>query len=163
MSKQFWIFLVLGLAVVGILVSGVLVSTKGAHLDLTGQVLKVRVLALNPKASIVVVDFRVTNPSDVPFVVRSVEMKLDPRSGETADGRSISKPDVENVFKYEKLVGPKYNDVLSLQDRIDPHRTVDRMSGARFEVPEAVVNNRKSIHLHIEDVDGAAVDIPEKK
>jgi hypothetical protein len=163
MSKQFWIFLILGLAVVGVVLSGVLLSTKGAHLDLTGEVLKVRVLALNPKASLVIVDFRVTNPSDVPFVVRAVDMKLDPRSGETTDGRSISKPDVENVFKYEKLLGPKYNDVLSLQDRVNPHQTVDRMSGARFEVPEAVVNSRKGIHLHIEDVDGAMVDITEKK
>ena len=84
-----------------------------------------------------VADFRVKNPSDVPFVVRTATTRLDPVSGEPVDGTPISKPDVENVFKYEKLLGPKYNDVLSIEDQIAPHQTVDRMVGARFEMGES--------------------------
>ena len=71
--------------------------------------------------------------------------------------------DVENVFKYEKLLGPKYNDVLSIRDKIVPHQTVDRMVGARFELGEAAIDARKDIHLQIEDMDGAVADLIEKK
>lgn len=159
MSKQFWTFLLIGLAVIGILISSVLFSTKSAHLELKGQILKVRVLALSDKASLVVVDFRVTNPSAVPFVVRSVDMKLERQSGEAVDGTPISKPDVENVFKYEKLLGPKYNDVLGIRDKITPHQTVDRMAGARFELPESDIDARRALRLRIEDVDGTVAEL----
>ena len=162
MSKGFWIFLVAGLAVVGGLIFTMLTATQGAHLRLEGKILKVRVLALPGRsASIVVVDFRATNPSNVPFVVNSVTLHLEPATGDAADGTTISKNDVENIFRYEKLLGPKYNDTLSLQDRIAPHKTVDLMAGARFEVPESAVNSRKSIRLRIEDVDGTAAELTE--
>jgi hypothetical protein len=163
MNKQFWAFLLIGLAIVGAGIAVLFYSSKGAHLDLQGQILKTRVLALNSRASLVIVDFRVTNPSDVLFVVRTVEMKLDPKSGEALEGTPIAKPDVENVFKYEKLLGPKYNDVLSIRDKIGPHQTADRMSGARFELPESGIDARKDIRLRIEDVDGTVVELVEKK
>jgi hypothetical protein len=79
------------------------------------------------------------------------------------EGASISKPDVDNVFKYEKLLGPKYNDVLSIRDRVAPHQTVDRMVGARFELPESQIDVRKGLRLRIEEVDGAVAQIGEKK
>jgi hypothetical protein len=162
MSKGFWIFLAAGLAVVGGLIFTMLTATQGAHLRLEGKILKVRVLALpGSAASIAIVDFRVTNPSNVPFVVNSVILHLEPATGEAADGTTISKNDIENIFRYQKLLGPKYNDTLSLQDRIAPHRTADLMAGARFEVPESAVNSRKSIRVRIEDVDGTSADITE--
>jgi hypothetical protein len=166
MSKQFWIFLVIGLAVVGIVIAAVWFGTKSAHLELTGKILKVRVLAL-PKnasgqsASLVVVDFRVTNPSDVPFVVSDVSLKLTEAGGKTDEGPAASRGDIDNVFAAERLIGPHYNDVLGLRDRIAPHKTLDRMTAARFEVPESAVNARKSIVLHLEDVDGAMADLTE--
>jgi hypothetical protein len=108
-----------------------------------------------------VVDFRVTNPSDVPFVGSSVSLRLEPATGDLIDGIVISKPDVENMFRYEKLLGPKYNDVYSLQDRIAPHQTLDRMAAARFNVPEAAINSRKAIRVRLEDVDGAVAELSE--
>jgi hypothetical protein len=162
MSKGFWIFLAAGLAVVGGLIFTMLTATQGAHLRLEGKILKVRVLALPGRAaSIAVVDFRVTNPSNVPFVVNSVTLHLEPATGDAADGATISKNDIENIFRYEKLLGPKYNDTLSLQDRIAPHKTADLMAGARFEVPDAAVNSRKAIRLRIEDVDGTSAELTE--
>ena len=162
MSKGFWIFLVAGLAVVGGLIFTMLTATQGAHHRLEGKILKVRVLALpGSAASIVIVDFRATNPSNVPFVVNSVTFHLQPAAGDAADGVTISKNDIENIFRYQKLLGPKYNDTLSLQDRIAPHKIADLMAGARFELPESAVNSRKSIRVRIEDVDGAAAELTE--
>jgi hypothetical protein len=155
--------LLIGLAVVGIGIAFVLIGTKGNHLELTGTILKVRVLPLSPTASLVIVDFRVTDPSDVPFVLKGASLTLDPASGETLDGMTVSKSDIENVFKYNPLLGPKFNDVLGIKDRIAPHQRLDRMVGARFEIPESQTEDRKAIHLHIEDMNGVTADLVEKK
>ena len=164
MTKRFWILLPAGFAVIGVLLCILLSTTTGAHLRLEGKILKVRILPVNGgQASIVVVDFRATNPSDVPFVVSSVKLRLDPASGDAVDGTQASKPDIQDILQYAKIIGPKYNDVLSLQDRVAPHQTVDRMAGARFDVPEAAVNSRKGIRLQIEDVDGAVAELAESK
>src|SRR5579862_2130280 len=149
MTRQFWTFLGIGLAVVLVAVAVTWVGSKGSHLDLDGEVLKVRTFQMNPNATLVMLDFRVTNPSDVQFVVGSVQIQIVPATGEAATGTFISKPDIENVFKYEKLLGPKYNDVLGIRDRIQPHQKMDRMVGARFELPEAAIDNRKSITLRL--------------
>ena len=148
--------LLAGLAVVAVLLVLLFTGTKGARLRLEGRILKVRVLALSGSdASLVMVDFRVTNPSDVLFVVNSIQVRIEPASGESVVvGATIAKPDIDNVFQYAKLLGPKYSDVLGMRDRLAPRQTLDRMVGARFEMPEAAVNARKSLQLEIEDVDG---------
>ena len=161
MSKQFWIFLAVGLAVVAAVVGISLVANKGEHLELTGEVLKVRTFQMNPHATLVMLDFRATNPSDVPFVVKNVEIELTPAAGDALNGMSISKPDIENVFKYEKFLGSKYNDVLSIRDRIEPHQKVDRMVGARFDLPEAAIDARRGIRVRIEDMDGVVAELTE--
>ena len=155
--------LLIGLAAVGIGIAFVFIGTKGNHLELTGTILKVRVLPLSPEASLVIVDFRVTDPSDVPFVMKSASLTLEPGSGAALDGMTVAKSDIENVFKYNPLLGPKFNDVLGIRDKIAPHQRMDRMVGARFEIPEAQAEDRKAIHLHIEEIDGVTADLVEKR
>ena len=163
MNKQFLIFLVAGLAIVGAALGFLLIGTKGNHLELHGTILKVRVMPLSPVASLVIVDFRVNNPSDVPFVMKDASLTLEPAKGATLDGMGVSKPDVENVFKYNPILGPKFNDVLGIKDKIAPHQRLDRMVGARFEIPDVQAEDRKAIHLHIEELDGVTADLVEKK
>jgi hypothetical protein len=161
MSKQFVIFLAVGIAVIGVALSVMLVGTKGAHLELTGKILKVRVLPLNEKASLVVVDFRVSNPADIPYVVNTATITLVPARGEAVEGTPIPKSDLDNVFKFEKLIGPAFNDALITRDRVAAHATIDRMTAARFEFPEAEIANRKSLRLKIDEVDGAVAELTE--
>jgi hypothetical protein len=164
MSKQFWLFLLAGLGVVGVLIFLMFSVTTGAHLRLEGKILKVRVLALpGSRASLVMVDFRATNPSDVLLVVGSVKLRLQPAQGDPVEGQGIAKSDIASVFQYEKLLGPKYNDVLASQDRIAPHQAGDHMAGARFEMPEAAVNARRSLSVVIEDVDGTVAELAETR
>jgi hypothetical protein len=40
-----------------------------------------------------------------------------------------------------------------------PHQTVDRMAGARFELPESEIEKRKSIKLRIEEIDGTVAEL----
>lgn len=162
MSKQFWIFLAVGLVVVGAAISGIWFGSKGAHLELNGNILKVRVLALGEKASLVVADFRVTNPSGVPFKVINLSIRLNPASGEPIEGVPASRGDVDRVFTAQKLIGPHFNDVLGLRDTIAPYQTLDRMTAARFELPESAINQRKGISLRLEDVDGTVAELAEK-
>lgn len=163
MSKQFWIFLLIGLAIVCAGLGLVLLGTAGNHLELKGTILKVRVLPLSPTASLAIVDFRVTDPSDVPFVLKGATLSLEPASGAILEGMTVSKPDIENVFQYNPILGPKFNDVLGIKDKIAPHQRIDRMVGARFEIPESEAEDRKAIHLHIEEMDGVTADLVEKK
>jgi hypothetical protein len=161
-TKTFWGFLAVGLLAVAIAVSVTWESTKGAHLDLEGRILHVRLLQANPKATIVVVDFRETNPSDVRFTLRDVEMKLQGVTGDPA-GQMVSKSDMDTVFQYMKLLGPKFNDVLGIGDKIGAHQTVDRMVAARFELSESEVEARSAIHLLFTDINRAEMELVEKK
>ena len=83
MSKQFLIFFGVGVVAIVIAVVAVLSTTKGSHLELKGQIMKIRTGALSDEDSIAVLDFRVENPSDVPFVVRQVEVSLEKPDGGT--------------------------------------------------------------------------------
>lgn len=153
-----------GLAVVAGLIFFMFGVTTGAHLRLEGKILKVRVYQqTGSSGTLVFADFRVTNPSDVPFVVDEIKLTLQPAAGDSVQASAISKPDTENVFRYIKLLGPMYNDVLSARDRIAPRQSVDRMVGARFELPEAAVDGRKSLRISIAEVDGAVAEIGESE
>jgi len=161
MTKNFWMFLGAGLVIVAAGLSFVFLGTEKNHLELNGKILKVRVLSLSPDASLVVADFRVNNPSGIDFVVKDVQMTLDPASGDPVHGTIASKADIDTIFQYQKLVGPKYNDVLSLKDTVKAGKTVDFMTAARFELSEQAIAARKELHLHLEDLDGPVAELTE--
>lgn len=156
-----WLFLIAGIGVVGIIIASILVGTKSNHIELDGSILKVRTVPASPQATIAAADFRVTNPSGLPFVVDAVEMILVRANGETITGTPISKSQMDVVFANLKLLGPKYNDMLTIQDRVPPGQTIDRMAAARFEVPESEVDKRQALRLRITEIDGTVAEITE--
>jgi hypothetical protein len=162
MSKQFWSFLAVGLVAVALAVSAIWSGTKSNHLELTGKILKVRSIPLEGGSSLVVVDFRVTNPSGVPLVIREVSLSMERYKEDPLPGVEVSRADVDTMFQAQPLIGVKYNDVLAPPETIPPGKTIDRMAEASFEAPETAVEVRKGMVLRIEDVDGAGFDILEK-
>jgi hypothetical protein len=154
MSKRLLIFVGVGVVVVAIAVVVILTANKGSHLELQGKILKVRTGALGEGNSIAVLDFRVQNPSDVPFVVGNVEITLEKNDGKMADGVTVSKSDLKQLFQYNRFLGDQYNDGFGMRDTIAPHATVDRMVAAHFEVSDAELEKAKAVHLSIQDVDG---------
>ena len=58
--------------------------------------MKIRTGALSDQDSIAVLDFRVENPSNVPFVVRQVEVTLEKKDGATAEGTTVAKGDLSS-------------------------------------------------------------------
>jgi hypothetical protein len=154
MSKRLLIFFGTGLVALAIAVVVILSANKGAHLELQGKIMKVRTGALGEGNSIAVMDFRVTNPSDLPFTVRNVEITLEPQHGDMVDGITVSKADLKQLFQYNRFLGDQYNDGLGLQDIIAPHATVDRMVAAHFEVSDEDLEKAKAVHVSIQDVNG---------
>jgi LEA14-like dessication related protein len=72
MNKRLLIFVGIGVLAVGVAVFLTVSGNEGSHLQLQGKILKVRTGALGDGNSIAVLDFRVENPSDIPFVVGNV-------------------------------------------------------------------------------------------
>ena len=154
------VFFLVGLGVVGAAIFGVFYSNRGQHLELSGSILKVRSLA-DGDGAIVFADFRVTNTAAIPFVVASVQMSMETPEGEVATAVALSKSDVEKISKAYKLLGPKYNDVLSVRDEIPPVEITDRMAAGRFKFPPKYLDGRKTLRLRIDEVDGAVAELVE--
>ncbi len=143
---------------VGIVLFSVLSGTKGSHLELKGQVVKARTGALDDTHSIAILDFRVANPSDIPFVVRQVWVTVEKADGEKLRGDLVSKMDVNRVFEYNKFLGVQYNDPLSIKDEVTPHGQIDRMVAASFPLSQADLEKAKTIDLWVQDMDGIEFD-----
>ncbi len=162
MGRQFWTYFLVGLAVVGGGIFAAFYWNQGSRVDLTGSILKVRSYP-DGAGAIVFVDFRVTNPSTRPFVVNGLTVAMETPDNEVAMAVTLSKEDAAKIARYYKLIGPQYNDVLAIRDTIAPVETVDRMVAARFNFPPKFLEQRKTLHLRIQEVDGAVADITEKK
>jgi hypothetical protein len=162
MSRTFVVAFVVGLAVIAISVAGVLYMQRGAHIDLQGKILKVRTAPLDENSAVAVIDFRMANPADYPFEVRTVTVTLEDPAGNRVDGQTISETDARRMFELLPLLGQKFNPTLVMRDRLAPHASEDRMVAARFEVPESRVGGRKRFLLEIEEVDGKIVEYSEK-
>jgi len=159
MSKQFLIVFGVGILLVAGAVFGILYSNKGSHLVLKGEILKVRTGALSDQDSILVLDLRLENPSDVPFVVRQVEVTLDKADGNTSQAAIISKIDIHQIFQFNRFLGDQYNDSLSMKDKVLPHSKIDRMVAARFDIPIKDLDGAKQFHLSIQDLDGPLFEL----
>lgn len=152
----------LGLVALAIAVAAVFYTQRGAHIEVTGKFLKVRTAPLDAHSSVLVIDFRVTNPADYPFEVRDINVALEDASGNKSDGMTISASDAERLFAGVPLLGQKYNPPLTLRDKIGPHQTQDRMVAIRFDMPDTELDKRKSLVIRIDEVDGASSEISGK-
>ncbi len=162
MNKNLLIGIGVGVVCVAIAVWGIVYMQRGAHLQMPGQFLKVRTAPLEDNSSFAMVDFRITNVSDYPAVVRSVSLVCEEPNGNRIQGSTMADPDAQRVFDAFPVLGPKYNASLKLRDSIPPRATWDRMVGARFEVPEDRLLKRARFIIVVEEVDKGAFEISEK-
>jgi hypothetical protein len=163
-DKRLLIPVLIGIAVVAVVVVLIVTGTRGGHLELEWKLVKPRVGALDENNTVVVVDFRIANISDVRFVVGDVTATLITAKGETVDGKIIARADVPQVLAFNRLLGNQYNPVLTIRDQIRPHETFDRMAAVRFEVPLADAQKAQKMTLTLRDVDGfeSSTDVPLK-
>ena len=151
----------IGLVVIAIAVVVVFWLERGQHLELKGSVLKVRTAAMDESSSVAVIDFRFANASDVPFVVRTVDVTMEDKQGKTYQGEAVSEVDAKRLFEFYPMLGQKYNDSLLMRDKIPPHAAEDRMIAIRLQMPVAQMDARKAFTIRIEDVDGPVSELVE--
>ncbi len=151
----------IAVVIVGSMIGGVLYWTRNNHLELKGQVLKVRSYSIDQDYTVAVIDFRVTNPSTAQFVVKDIDVSLDTREGKTLDGAIFPEIDARRLFDYYKVLGTKFNATLVVKDKVEAGATVDKMLAVRFTGTDANIQSRKAIHISIHDVDGAVSEIVE--
>ncbi len=156
------IYVLVGVAVVAAVVAWMFYIQRGAHMELKGVILKVRTLATDEHSSVALIDFRVTNVADYVWMVRSVDVSVVDGQGYLVEGSTISDVDAARLFEYYPLLGQKYNQSLTPRTRIQPHQTIDRMIGVRFEIPEAQVKARGNLTIRVVEVDGGVSEIVER-
>jgi hypothetical protein len=162
MTKNFAIAMGIGIVCIAIAVAGIFYMQRGAHVDLQGKFLKVRTAPLDENSSLVVVDYRSTNKSTYPFMVRSVTLVMEDPNGRQTEGTTASDMDANRALQGIPVLGPKYNEVLKMNDKIPPQKTWDSMEVARFDVPEDKLAGRARFILKLEEIDGAVMEIREK-
>jgi len=162
MSKNFLMAFGIGVVCIAIAAWWVVHMQRGAYIDLPGKVLKIRTAPLDEGSAIAVVDFRVSNPADYPFVVRTVTVAMEDSSGAEFEGTAVSEVDARQLFQAIPLLGQKFNDTMMMRDSVPPHSSWDRMVAARFEVPESKLEARKRLIVRIEEVDGKVFELSEK-
>ena len=162
-SRQVLIGFGIGVAVIAVMIGTFLYVTRGSHVEIQGAVQKVRTQAMDEKSSVAIVDFRFANPSDHPFMVRSVTVILEDKDGQKQEGSTVAEVDARKLFEYYPTLGQKYNDSLMIRERIPSHESRDRMIAARFEVPESAVQSRKGLVVRVEEVDGGVSELAEQR
>jgi len=162
MSRTLAVTFGIGIVVVAIAVAAIFYTHKGAGLALQGKILKVRTAPLDEKSAAVVVDFRVINNSDYPFMAREVTVVYEDPSGKQIDGATSSEVDAQRLMAGIPLLGQKYNPSLIVRDKVPPHGSLDRMVAARFEVSDTALQARKRFIVRIDEIDGAVVEYSEK-
>ncbi len=162
LSRQFLLTFGIGLVVILIAVAGIMYMQRGAHVELKGSILKIRTMGMDDNSSLAVVDFRFANPSDIQFVVRTVDVSVTGEDGKTYTGTTVPEVDAKRIFDYYPILGQKFNASLITRDKIPGRTTQDRMIVARFELPLVKLDARKNLKIHIEDVDGPVSEMLEK-
>jgi hypothetical protein len=162
MQKSFLVALAIGLAVIVVVVGGIFVMQRGDRIELPGKILKVRTAELDTDSSIAVIDFRITNPSNVQFEVRTVTVELEDNAGKNYLGQSVSEMDAKRLFEALPVLGEKYNPTLLMRERLGSRASADRMIAARFQAPVSLLDGRKRFIVRIEEVDGKSFEYSER-
>ncbi len=163
-NRQFLVFLGVGLAVIAIGLGVTFYGTQGAHLNLEGKILKVRTLPTDEKTALIVVDFRVTNQATKQtFVVKDAVVVVKTAEGKDIEADTVARTDVNRIFGYYKMLGPKYNETLIMRDKVGAGQTMDRMIAATAPLPESDIERRKGLTLRLHDVDGPTFELKEAK
>jgi hypothetical protein len=162
MKKPLVLAFSLAVVIVLAIIAGVFWVQRGAHLELRGQILKVRTAPLDENHSVAVVDFRFQNPADYEYDVKEVTVTVQDKAGTNIAGMTISEMDAQHLFEAIPLLGEKYNPSLIVRNRIAPHATEDRMIAASFAIPEQQLDMRRAIMVRVEEADGVISEIKGK-
>lgn len=152
-------FVGIGLAIVAVIAGISLFFNRGAHVRLSGTILKTRVVQTDTNSAVVIFDVRLRNPADVPFVVQDVAVRLTTDAGDLVEGDRVAQMDLDRLLGYYKYAGPRYTPMLLPRERIKPGESMDRTVAGSFSKSEKQIDQRRGFTLRIADVDGTFTEI----
>jgi hypothetical protein len=159
-SKSFQIpnfakYLAIACVIVALLLALVLWNNRGAQVRLESKILKTRLIPADDASTLAVLEVRITNPSNVTFVVRDVHVKVILADATELDGDQVAQMDLDRVLDGLKIHGPRYNPVLKAKDSFTGSWQGDRTVVAIFPRSAAEIERRKGFVIVVDDVDGA--------
>ncbi len=146
-----------GMAAVALAVGLAMWGNRGAQVRLEVAALKARTVATSENSSILILELRIRNPAQTPFVVRQIELSVTQPGGADLAGRVVAETDLDRVLDYYKQTGPRYNPTLKARERLAGGTVADRSAAASFPISEAALAAREAAIVRIEDVDGVVV------
>lgn len=138
-------------------------STSDSRLKVSGEILKVRSLELSPESTLVMLDFRLTNESDVTFVLKEGTVLWTDASGKEHEATHVARPDLDRILQYTQQAGPKYNEMFVMREKLTGKAMLDRMTAGSIPVSDAAFAKRKSVRLKLTDLDGLTFELLERK
>jgi hypothetical protein len=132
-------------------------GNRGSQVRLEIDEVKSRTVATDDNSSILILELRVKNPAQVPFVIRAIRMSAKVAGRGEVSGVVVAEPDLDRVLDYYRHVGPRYNPTLKVRERLIGASLADRTVAASFPLPEQLLVARSGVVLEIEDVDGVVV------
>ncbi|MGO9240558.1 MAG: hypothetical protein ACLQBJ_07075 [Bryobacteraceae bacterium] len=152
-------YLLIAGLIVALIVAVVLWFNQGARVRLDAQILKTRVIPTDENTTLAVLEVRISNPSDVLFVIREAHLNVLLRDGTELEGAPVTQDDLDRFLDYFKTYGGRYNPVLRTKERFHAGSLTDRTIAASFPRPASVIEKRRGFVLELIDVDGAVTRI----
>jgi hypothetical protein len=160
MREQFASALAIGLIVVAVTVGAILYMQRGAHMDLPGQMARIRIVSTGDNDALALIDLRLTNPSDYAITVRNVTVILEKKSGEQFPREIIARSDSQRLFESLPDSGP-YHAPLFTEATVPPATTAVYTLAAQFNAPERLLQDRKRFIVRIEELGGKTFEFSE--
>lgn len=135
------------------------VQTKGNHLAPSGWISDVRTQALAEDVTLAVIDFGVLNDSDQDMIAGTIDPWITTRGGNNVHGSLYSASDMPKTFQFYPKLGDQRNPVLKLRGTIEGHKKKDLMVAVEFDVPQRLVDARRSMTLKITDITGPELEM----
>jgi hypothetical protein len=141
--------------ILAVVMAVVLFINRGSQIRLDSRILKTRLIPADDASTLAVIEVRITNPSNIKFVVRNVQPKVILADRTELDGIPVAQVDLDRVLDALKIHGPRYNPVLKARDSFTSSWQGDRTVAATFPRSAAEIERRKGFVIEVEDVDGA--------
>lgn len=147
----------MGMAAAAVAVGLAMWGNRGSQVRLEVDEVKARTVATDDNASILILELRITNPAQVPFVVREIRVRAVAKGRGEVEGKLVAEPDLDRLLEYYKHIGPRFNPTLKARERIAGGARLDRTVAAGIGLAEAALTAREGVVIEIEDVDGVVV------
>ena len=154
-------FTLIGVAITAAIFGLVIWNQWHAHMELQGSIMKVRTQKTSDADTIVVVDARIVNPSEYAFIVKDIIPTVTTKTGEKIDGEMVAGVDADRVFAAYPDLGQKFNPAVKFKDRLAPGQTADRTILVTFKAPVALIESRKNLLIHFDELNNASAEIVE--